>query len=237
MERMDLFNEYADRYIDLGNLVTDISLPVAKGLLFMFAAFGMVEAAYDEPSPDDASFYDGLCYVRLTPLGRYCLGLDDKYEPKVVADDAPVFELDDERLMIKSLKVPNPFETLVCDFADRITPTLYKVSFESMLKGCNNIHDVERKIDTFRRFVCAKPTEPWLQFFNVLRKRSSPFTAPSAKYVLLSISPDDKDLQHLLLSDPQLRQLIKKVEGYMVLVDKDNVDKLSAALRKHGYLY
>jgi len=66
-------------------------------LLFEYAAtLGMIDLAYAEPweapcdfgdlwGTDDMSFlsrYDGLLWFRLNPLGNFCLGLTDNYQPE-----------------------------------------------------------------------------------------------------------------------------------------------------------
>jgi hypothetical protein len=67
-------------------------------LMESLATLGLVDIAYVYPhwlwpelsgswGTDDMSFcgrYDGLLYVRLNPLGAYCLGLRSSYEPPVV---------------------------------------------------------------------------------------------------------------------------------------------------------
>ena len=68
-------------------------------LLFEYAAtLGLIDVAYVAPAgvrrdfrslwgTDDLDFlsrYDGLLYFRLNPLGAYCLGLAETYEPRAV---------------------------------------------------------------------------------------------------------------------------------------------------------
>lgn len=236
MEAMDLYNNFTCRYIFLDSLVSDIAVPVVKGLLVMLAALGMVEVAYRDVAESDASFYDCVRFVRVTELGKYWLGLTDRYEPKLPEGKGPLFELDNERFIIKSVVADNPYEPILADFADRITPSLYRVSYESFLKGCNGLSDVERKIDSFRRFVCSEPSKEWTDLFDRLKRRCKPFLAPDSKYILFRIDAGDKDLQRLLLTDPEVRKLVLKAEGYMLLVKSDDADRLSKLLRKHGYL-
>lgn len=236
MEHMDLYNNFADRRIFLDRLVSDIAQPVFRGVLVMLAALGMVEVAYTGVAEGDASFYDCVRYVRVTEFGKYWLGLTERYDPKLPEGTGPLFELDDEHLIIKSVADNNPYEPILADFADRITPTLYRVSYESFLKGCNCIDDVERKINSFHRFVCAKPSKAWSGLFDRLKQRCKPFLPPEAKYTLVRIDADDKDLQRLLLTNPELRRLVLKVEGYMLLVKSEDADKLAKLMRKHGYL-
>ena len=63
-----------------------IAEPFIKGFFFFFASWGLVDIAYDLPTDPKVlgktyfSPYDGLKYVRLTPLGAYVLGQVSEYE-------------------------------------------------------------------------------------------------------------------------------------------------------------
>lgn len=235
-DRMEMKNSYTDTLIGYDNNVSMLSEPFVRGLLLLFAACGMVELACGDVQTDGDSPYDCLRYVRVTPLGRWLLGRADSYDNTAVADEKPVFELDSEHLFIKSPGNDSVAETFMADYAERITPRLYRVSYESFLKGCSTPKDVEQKIDTFARYVCATPPPIWSSFFDDLRQRSHPFGAPSDKYTIMQVAPDDRQLQRLLLTEPSVRCFVTKAEGYMVLIKTADMPKFAAALRKHGYL-
>lgn len=238
---MDLRNGFIeDRnefcYIHPGNIVRQFSEPFIKALLFGFSTLGMVELAYREPQAGDTSPYDGLQYVHLTELGKYVLDITDNYEPQFTSDDAPAFELDDQRLLIKVLRNDSPFVQLLTNFADCITPSLYSVSYESFLRGCSIYHDVEQKVKMFKQYICRKQPQVWKQFMADVTKRCNPFGVPKDNYMLLTLPPDDTDLQQLVLTVPTIRRYVLKAENYMLLVKEGDLDKLSAAMKKFGYL-
>jgi hypothetical protein len=227
-------NQYC--YIHPGNIVRQLSEPFVKALLFSFSTLGMVELAYREPQVGDASPFDGLQYVHLTELGKYVLKITDNYEPQFTNDEAPAFELDDQRLLIKVLRNDSPFVQLLANFADGITPSLYSVSYESFLSGCSTYHDVEQKVKMFKQYICKNQPQVWKQFMGDVAKRCNPFGVPEDNYVLITIPPDATDLQRLVLTVPSIRQYVLKAENYMLLVKEDDLDKLSAAMKKYGYL-
>lgn len=235
-ERMKLKNGLTDRYIHTDERVEQMCIPFVKGLLFLMGAFGMVELAYRLPAEGDASYYSGLRYVRLTTLGRYILGLDDTYTPQPDEDERPLFTLDDDHLIIQSLVDDNPLESVVCSFARRITPRLYKVTPQTVLANCATLKDVEGKIASFYRFVCPEPGQAWNAFFDTMKAHCRPFSKPADKYELLCVDRDDADLHRLLLTAPDLRRLVVKAEDYLLLVKTADKELLAKTLLKYGYL-
>lgn len=237
IDEMDMRNGFTDdSYIHPGNLIRQISEPFVKSLMFMLSTFGVVEIAYREPAEGDTSYYDGLQYVRLTELGKYVLGIINSYTPQLSDDNEPAFELDDKRLLIKVLRTDSPFVPLLKDFADSISPSLYRASYESFLKGCNDGDSVEQKVKMFRQYICNKQPAVWKQFFKEMTERINPFLKPDNKYTLLRLSPDDRELQRLILTEPSIRKYVLKAENYMILIKIDDIKPFANAMRKFGYL-
>jgi len=52
----------------------------------------------------------------------------------------------------------------------------------------------------------------------------------------LQIPVDDKELQHIILSDPIIRKYTLKAEGFILLVDTNYKSRVVEALKKYGYL-
>ena len=236
-DKVSLHNDYDDKPIYLSNLLHEITRPYIKAVLFMMAAFGFVEIAYKEkPDQDATSYYDTLAYVRLTNLGLYALDIKRKY---VRTKEAEIhyFELDTERLIIKSLVDNNPYESLLGNMATAISKKMHKVSYESFLNGCEKLQDINSKIDFFKEYISSQDLpDNWAQFFKDIKKRCKPMKAPKKKYSLLQIPTDDKELQHIILTDPTIRKFTLKAEGFILLVETNFKSKVVEALKKYGYL-
>ena len=69
-----------------------------------------------------------------------------------------------------------------------------------------------------------------------IKKRCKPMKAPKKKYSLLQIPTDDKELQHIILTDPTIRKYTLKAEGFILLVETSYKSKVVEALKKYGYL-
>lgn len=224
------------QYIHPGNIVRQLSEPFVKALLFTLSTFGIVEVAYREPQAGDTSYYDGLRYVRLTELGKYAFGISMDYTPQLSVNGKSVFCLDDQRLLIKVQDEHSPFLSLLGEFATSITPSLYRVSYESFLSGCSSRFDVDRKVSMFGQYVCNNLPVVWRQFMDDVTRRCNPLGVPDDKYVLLTIPKDNTELQRLMLTEPSIRRYVLKAENYMLLVKQGDMTKLINALKKFGYL-
>ena len=231
-----LHNDFDGKDIYIDNILHEITLPLIKAVLFAYAAFGFVEIAYREkPAKGATSYYDTLEYVRLTNLGKYALDISKKYV-RTQQKDIQYFELDEERLIIKSLVENNPYENLLANMAAPISKKMYKASNESFLSGCEKLQDITNKIDFFKEYICAEPPANWEEFFKELKKRCKPMKAPQKKYSLLQIPADNKELQRIILTDPIIKKYSLKAEGFILLVETSNKGKVVDALKKYGYL-
>ncbi|HBN46148.1 MAG TPA: hypothetical protein DD401_00445 [Prevotella sp.] len=59
---------------------------------------------------------------------------------------------------------------------------------------------------------------------------------PKDHYILLTLPKDNIELQRLVLGNPSIRRYVLKVEGYKLLVKQNDLDNLSKAMKKFGYL-
>ncbi len=236
LNKVTLHNDYDGNDIYLSNFLHEVTRPYVKAVFFLLAAFGFVEIAYREkPAEGATSYYDGLEYVRLTNLGLYALGIKNKYVRTKEAD-IKYFELDCDRLIIKSLVDNNPYESLLGNMATAISKKMYKVSYESFLSGCEKLQDITAKIDFFKDYICDTPPTNWKQFFKELKDRCKPMKEPQKKYSLLQIPSGNKELQRIILGDSVIRKYTLKAEDFIILVETANKSKVVDALKKYGYL-
>lgn len=234
-ERVKVVNKYSAKDVDYTQIREQITLPLLRGFAFLLAALGLVEIAYQEPQFGNASPYDGLQYVRVTELGRYCAGRVKDYTPKSITNKQ-FFEADDDQLIIKSLEDNNPLKPIITTMADPITQRLYKVNYTSFLRDCTTSDDIDNRIAQFKRYVCPTPTQVWTKFFADVRRRFKPFTTVSTKYSLAQIPADNKELQRILLTDPVIRKYTVKAEGYLLLIEIAHQKQVAERLKTYGYL-
>jgi len=237
--RPNVSNKFHDevRQVSLDQAPKELGLPFIKGLFFCMAAWGWFDIGCREYDDDDISPYDSLEMVRLTPLGAYVLGVTEKYEVPLASDEKVYFELDPQRLIIRSLSDSNPYEGLLADTCIPIGNRRYKMNAETFLARCTDKSDVEGKIEFFKRYISGDLTPVWTDFFGSLLKRCNPLTSVSQdEYVVYRISPDNKPLIHLLANDPVLRSLVIRAEQFLILVETANKSKFDRRLKSLGYL-
>ena len=231
---VEIVNEFSGKKIAADSFVMEFGYTSFQAIAFMFASLGMAELALSPSHRHDSPFAEAE-YIRLTPLGRYVLGVSDEYEAPE-QEHIAYFELDSERLIIRSLVEPNPYAQLLLDTSVAISRNRFETSAQSFLAHCVNRSDVEEKIGIFRQFVSNELPPLWKQFFDSLLLHCNPLTTDRTGYAIYRLSPENTDLIRLLTSDPTLRKLFIRAEGYLILVKKEDQRKFTDELKKHGYL-
>lgn len=233
---MQIENTNTGKRIYYDGIIGNITHPFIKSYLFLMAAYGLVEIAYDEKLEEgDTCYYDTLRYVRLTDLGKYVFGITKKYEHKA-AQKKKYFELDDSDLIVKSLDANNPYLSILNNMSTAISKRMYKVTYESFLYGCTSLTDIVNKEKLFRDYICKEPPANWDQFFKDIKSRCNPMHISKKKYIVMEIPTTNKELQRIILSDPVISKYSVKAEGYLLLVEANNRIKVADALKKYGYL-
>jgi hypothetical protein len=246
-----------------------VTMTLVRGMMFVFAAFGMVEILYDMPenpiiqngTKSYLSPFDGLRAVRITPLGRYLIGEEKKYTAVESSSIQPFSVLFDEQILIaavhlgdkvrlmtvekymKPIALGSPVSRAETASADAATDSeqksrrYFKMSYESFLQGCEKRRDVEIKIESFRAQMCSVETplpEVWEEFLSNVLAKTQPLKKVSNLQVF-TVQPSP-ELKHLCGSDPILKNVIIKAEGFRILVKNGDVPILVSRLRHFGYL-
>lgn len=234
---MHIKNKMHDYPVFLDKTFEEISVSFFKGLLFLMAAFGLVEIAYTPNRQSDPSPFSSLRYFRLTDLGLYAFGFSESFTLPEIENEEKLFELDDENMIVRSLVEENPYESLLSEMSEPIGKKRYKITRSSLLKGCVSRNDVVHKIDFFKRFISNELPQAWEDFFNSLVERCQPMKeVKNNQYLIYQLDPADKELLHLLSTDPEIRKYTHRVEGHMLLVELAHRKDVLNRLKIFGYL-
>lgn len=234
---MPIKNKMHDYPVFLDRTFEEISVSFFKGFLFLMAAFGVVEIAHVPYSKSDPSPFSSLRYFRLTELGLYTFDFSDSFTLPEIKNDEQLFELDGENMTVRSLVEDNPYESLLAEMSVPIGGKRYKITQSSLLKGCVSRKDVVHKIDFFKRFISNELSEAWDNFFKTLVERCQPMKElESNQYLIYKLDPANKELVHLLSTDPEIRKYTHRVEGDMLLVELAHRKDVLNRLRIFGYL-
>lgn len=230
-----IVNEYSGHTITAADYTREFGYTALQTLALLLCSIGVAEVALSDDHDRKLSPFDTVDYLRLTPLGRYALGVTDDYEAPE-QEHAAYFELDAERLIIRSLVNPNPYAQLLTDTSLPISHDRFQTSALSFLANCHKREDVESKISIFRRFISSDLPPLWEEFFQQLLQHCHPLKEDKTGYKRYTIAADNHDLIQLITTDPVLRQLVIRAEGYRIMVRNDDLSKFENQLKKHGYL-
>ncbi|GEM_PF-1288529 len=214
--------------------------PFLKGFMFLMAAFGVVDIAYNHPQNTEIqkkdlnylSVFDGLQYIRLTRLGAYLLGLSDDYAITIQKENARI-ELDEKRLLIHLDGPDRIKEMILRQFAEKISENSFKVTFDSFLKDCKTQDNIEDKILLFRRHVFKTPPVIWENFLDDVLVKVEPLIPKPDMYVFQL--KEQAELIALMAQDEVLQKHIMKAEDYHVLIPARHLNTVKKRLEKFGF--
>ena len=91
-------------------------------------------------------------------------------------------------------------------------------------------------LSQFHKTAFRTTDAPWEQFFKQLIQHCHPLKEDKTSYKRYQLDPENRDLVQLVTTDPQLRQLVIRAEGYRIMVKTEDFTKFETQLKKHGYL-
>jgi len=226
-------------YIDNERYDRAITLPTLKGTFYLFAAFGLIDIAYEEVDCSimgqtcDAP-YDGLKYVRLNSLGAYVSGQQTRYDAPEEISHSKI-ELSADSLTIISDKNDTTATIILEPYTEKVTPNRFKTDFSIFLKGISDKKELADKIKLFKQTVTEDLPPNWVTFFDQLQQKIDPLAKVSSM-VVYKIPADNPELIKLIARDAKLKSLCFKAEGYHIIVEKKKLANFKARLREFGYL-
>lgn len=233
-----LRDKNADEPITYDEIITCITYQSIKSVLLALASWGIIKIAYDPTTTGNGPSYltDALRYVRLTNLGKYVLGEAKSYQlPATMVNTCKDFELNTDRLLIKVLNPNSKGSFALGKIAAPITPQLYRTDFSVFLKECNTKDDIEKNIDLFKKYIANEPPQIWADFFNAMLERTNALKKVKTSYITRSIDAKDKELQDIIMHDPNIKQYILRAEGYVVLIEQAHLNEVNNILKTYGY--
>ena len=233
-----LHDKNAGEPIKYDEIITRVTYQSIKSVLLAMASWGIIEIAYDPTTTGNGPSYltDALRYVRLTNLGKYVLGEAKSYQlPATIVNTCKDFELNTDRLLIKVLNPNSKGSFALEKIATPITSQLYRTDFSVFLKECNTKDDIVKNINLFKKYIANEPPQIWADFFNAMLERSNALKKVKTSYITRSIDAKDKELQDIIMHDPNIKQYILRAEGYVVLIEQAHLNDVNNILKTYGY--
>ena len=233
--------QFLKEYIKKGNYNKYIELPYLKATMFLFAAYGLLDIAYDKLTSEDFmvqhnSPYDGLRYVRLNNLGAYILGKTPEYElPETVTNQTIRLSEDSLTILIEEEDLTAP--VILEPFAYRVSPNRYRTDFYFFLTDIIDKQSLDEKISLFKHYIKNKGELPevWNRFFKELYQKFDPL-AEVEDVKVFKLPALDKALHQLIVKDSVLRELCHRGENYQIIIAKKDLLRFKKRLLEFGYL-
>ena len=213
--------------------------PTLLAGFYVCAALGWLDVAFTTPDgklgQDFFSGYDTLKAVRLNGLGAHIAGRTKKdYTPKVnTATQALRF--DEQSLLIFCDPSNVVAETILANYAERVSPTRFRVTAQTFLKDCKSKAQLVSKVSLFTKSIAPDLPTNWLAFFDELTGKAEPLELVK-NMTMFRVSAKNQTLIRLLAQDEVLKTMVAKAEGFRILVADDQLTKFKNRLRELGYL-
>lgn len=215
-----------------------LARPLFEQYVYLFAVLGLLEIAETEPPRPllrrgkalPISPADCLAALRLTDLGRWCLGHAEG--PPSLAPSS--FEaLADSELLLVTFKGSSLERRLYLDqVATPIGPERWRFTEARFIEGCDSPERLEARIADFRRLIAAEPSARWTAFFEGLRLRSRLLFGLDNAFLLPL--PADPEIRRIFLERPKIRALVRLAEGGSVVLRAEDLPALVKLLRAEG---
>ena len=217
-----------------------------RAFLFEYAAtLGLIDVAYIHPADaqrdfrrlwgvDDLSFlsrYDGLLYFRITPLGAWCLGMAEIYEPRQVEEEPLLRVLPNYDIV--ALKPLAPGDVFFLDtVSERSGDFVWTLERGKLLAAAEKGHSVA----DLRDFLTAKSADdlPAILevFFQDLQERSTSLTEVGKAVLIEAKNPD---VALLVSHDSRLKSLCMTAGDRHLVVLEQYLETFSIELHKLGF--
>ena len=216
-----------------------LARPLFEAYCYLFAVLGFLEIEEREPARPllrknkhlPISPADALGALRLTKLGRWCLGYDT--EPPVV--EAAHYEaLADPELLVVTFRGKNLELRLYLDaIGSPLGEERWRVTEAKFILGCDSVAAIQKRIDNFRRLVDKEPSPRWEGFFALVLERAQALPAREAAWIVPL--PKDPATREALRADPKFRALARRVEDGSVVVRAVDYAAFAKLLAAYGF--
>lgn len=216
-------------------------------LLFEYAAtLGVIDVAYVAPEgtrqdfrdlwgADDLEFfsrYDGLLYLRLTPLGSYCLGLTDEYVPTQVTARATISVLPSLKISVTG-EALLPEEMLLLEtYAEKESESVWYLDRAKVMAALENGHQVAE----LREFLQTRDDQPLpetVEGFLREAERNAGRLRDRGPAVLVECA--DAALAEILAQHDKTKPLCLRAGERHLVVSAADGEKFRQALHDLGY--
>lgn len=212
----------------------DILFPFVVGWIKLLCSCGILEMAVEEKR-DPHDIFDGIKYVRLTPLGRYAFDIDKTYKSSEAKNVVEMFDVDPAGV-VTILQANCPYEAFLQRIGTNIGGRRYKVTAASIVAANSDSKSVEEDITRIKTIFCHEPKGYWKQTLEEARLRCKSTLPKEDRYYVVALNPEVPGLIEFVSTHRDIREKCVRAEGMFLLVPLQFFDDFSTLMHKEGYL-
>ena len=215
-------------------------------VLFEYAAtLGIIDVAYTHPDSarddyhdqygtENLSFlsrYDGLEYIRLTPLGAYCLGLSESYETQQPPDRTPLRIYPDLRVCCEQPLTADEQLTLE-NWAHDEADCVWRLDLGKSLAAIES----GQSVDSLRTFLEARDDQSLPEKVEgFLKKAEQGGSALKERGRALLVECATDEIACKLAVDKRVSKMCQPAGGKLLAVQEKSEANFRKAVRELGY--
>lgn len=218
--------------------------------VFLFeylATLGLIDVAYVYPhylwpefngwwGSDNHAFcsrYDGLLYVRLNPLGAYCLDVSDSYTPPKI-EERKFFKIQSNMELIVSDSSLTATELHSLEmFAEQTSDMVWKISKEKILLSTEQGSSIGELLEFIETHSENQLPNTLKVLLNDLEKKIKSIISFSDAIL---VKCNDSVTAAAIASDSSLKKICLPAGDSSVVVGRKNEKAFRTRLRKKGYI-
>lgn len=233
--RSDELDPYGNRSQNI-RWFDEVDFPFLLHWIEFLCAVGIVEIAFSgEEGLYDTDSLEGLRYVRLTSLGRYAFGIDAEYNAPA-AVDACELDVDDANGILTVMGGRCPYSLFLRQISVAIGSTRFRITPESILKGCADRTELQERIDNLKNIVEVDKTVNLRATVAEALRRTECVEKVKGGYRMLRVDRGLPGFISLLLSDKEIRDNTIMAENSIILVKTSFLPRFKEICASHGYL-
>ncbi|MEE4376624.1 MAG: helicase-associated domain-containing protein [Candidatus Competibacteraceae bacterium] len=224
-------------------------LQARYALCFLFeyaSTLGLIDIAYISPyntrrdygdlwGTDDLDFfsrYDGLLYLRVNPLGEYCLGLTKEYIPAPLEQRQLLRVLPNLEIAVIGGALEPADALLLNSYAEQVSDALWKLTQDRLLEAVEAGHKVATLRDWLHSLSGQPLPETVERFLSDMEKRSQSVQELGGARLLECA---DAALAMLIANDSRTKPFCLPAGERHLVVPAESETRFRNALRKLGY--
>ena len=179
------------------------------------------------------SRYDGLSYLRLTPLGAYCLGIVDEYQPPRLEPRTVLSVLSTLEVVATEGSLNAPDRIVLDRYADRESDGVWQLTAGRLLTALGEGGSLTELVEFLTARSGAPLPEPLVQLLEDVRERAERIQDGGAARL---ISCGDPALATLVANHARMRRLCMLAGERHLVVPVGSERAFRRALRELGYV-